>query len=61
MTINTLRYFLVYRASHEWAIVNYLNYQYDPHNIWTWRSEYMADNTGQRTGFRGAFVEFDLG
>jgi hypothetical protein len=52
---------LVYCASHEWAIVNYLNYQRDPHNIWTWRSEYMDDNTGQRTGFKGAFVEFDLG
>ncbi len=52
---------LVYCASHEWAFVNYINYQYDPHNIWTWRSDYFNDTTGQRTGFKGAFVEFDLG
>ena len=52
---------LVYCASHEWAIVNYLNYTYDAHDIWTWRSDYLNDSTGQRTGFKGAFVEFDLG
>ena len=52
---------LVYCASHEWAIVNYLNYTYDSHDIWTWRTDYMNDSTGQRTGFKGAFVEFDLG
>jgi hypothetical protein len=51
----------VYCTSHEWAVVNYLNYQSDPHNVWTWRSEYFADTTGQRTGFKGDFVEFDLG
>jgi CheY-like chemotaxis protein len=43
------------------AIVNYLNYTYDSHDIWTWRTDYMNDSTGQRTGFKGAFVEFDLG
>jgi hypothetical protein len=48
-------------TSHEWAVVNYLNYQHDPHDIWTWRSEYFSDTTGQRTGFKGDFVEFDLG
>jgi Putative beta-barrel porin-2, OmpL-like. bbp2 len=52
---------LVYCASHEWAIVNYLNYQHDPHNVWTWRTDYMNDSTGQRTGFKGAFAEVDLG
>ena len=52
---------LVYCASHEWAIVNYINYTHDPHNIWTWRSDYLDDTTGQRTGFKGAFLEFDLG
>lgn len=51
----------VYCTSHEWAIVNYLNYQYDAHNVWTWRSEFFSDTTGQRTGFKGNFVEFDLG
>jgi hypothetical protein len=52
---------LAYCASHEWAVVNYLNYEYNPHNIWTWRTDYMNDSTGQRTGFKGAFVELDLG
>ncbi len=52
---------LVYCASHEWAFVNYVNYQRDPHDIWTWRSDVLDDSTGQRTGFKGAFVEFDLG
>ena len=52
---------LVYCASHEWSIVNYLNYQYGPHDIWTFRSDYFNDSTGQRTGFKGTFVEFDLG
>jgi len=52
---------LAYCASHEWAIVNYLNYQHGPHDIWTWRSEYFDDSTGQRTGFKGGFLEFDLG
>ncbi len=51
----------VYCTSHEWAIVNYLNYQSDPHNIWTWRTDYMNDTAGQRTGFKGSFLEFDLG
>jgi hypothetical protein len=48
-------------TSHEWAIVNYLNYTHDPHNIWTFRSDYLNDTTGQRTGFKGSFAEFDLG
>jgi len=51
----------VYCVSHAWAFVNYLNYEHDPHNIWTWRSDYMNDSTGQRTGFKGSFLEFDLG
>jgi hypothetical protein len=51
----------VYCTSHEWAMVNYLNYTHDAHNVWTWRSDYFADSTGQRTGFKATFVEFDLG
>jgi hypothetical protein len=51
---------VVYCTSREWAIANYLNYTYDPHNIWTWRTDYMNDLTGQRTGFKGSFAEFDL-
>jgi hypothetical protein len=41
--------------------VNYINYQHDPHNIVTWRTDYLNDTTGQRTGFKGSFLEFDLG
>ncbi len=52
---------LVYCASHEWALLNYVNYQYDDHDVWTFRSDYLNDSTGQRTGFKGAFAEFDLG
>jgi hypothetical protein len=52
---------LVYCTSREWALVNYVNYTHDPHNIWTFRSDYFDDATGQRTGFKGTFVEWDLG
>ncbi len=48
-------------TSHEWAFVNYVNYTVGPHDIVTWRSDYFDDATGQRTGFKGRFVEFDLG
>ena len=51
----------VYCTSHEWATVNYLNYQYDDHNIFTWRTDFLADQTGQRTGFKGDFLELSLG
>jgi len=51
----------VYCTSHEWALVNYLNYEHDAHNSWSWRSDFLDDNTGQRTGFKGEFLEFDLG
>jgi Putative beta-barrel porin-2, OmpL-like. bbp2 len=51
---------LVYCTSREWAIVNYLNYTHDAHNIWSWRTDYFNDLTGQRTGFKGSFAEFDL-
>jgi hypothetical protein len=52
---------VLYCTSHEWAIVNYLNYQHDASNVWTFRSDFMADSQGQRTGFKGDFLEFDLG
>jgi hypothetical protein len=52
---------LVYCTSREWAVVNYVNYTHDPHNIWTFRTDYFNDATGQRTGFKGEFLEWDLG
>jgi hypothetical protein len=51
----------LYCVSHEFALVNYLNYQHDAHNVWSWRSDFLADSSGQRTGFKGDFIEFDLG
>jgi hypothetical protein len=51
---------VVYCYSYEWAIVNYLNYQYTPHDIFTWRTDYFDDARGQRTGFKTRYAEFDL-
>jgi hypothetical protein len=51
----------VYCTSHEWATVNYINYQYDSKNVFTWRTDFLADTTGQRTGFKGDFLELSLG
>lgn len=52
---------VVFCTSHEFAFVHYLNYQHDARNIVTFRSDFFADSTGQRTGFKGEFLEFDLG
>jgi len=46
--------------SYEWAIVNYINYQLGPRDTATWRTGYMDDATGQRTGFRTRYMEYDL-
>jgi hypothetical protein len=48
-------------TSHAYALLNYLNYTQDAHNIWTWRTDFFADSTGQRTGFKGDFLELTLG
>ena len=47
--------------SYEWAAVNYLNYQIGPRDIVAFRTDYLNDATGQRTGFKTRYVEFDLG
>jgi Putative beta-barrel porin-2, OmpL-like. bbp2 len=52
---------VVYCYSYEWAVVNYLNYEYTPHDIITWRTDFMNDAKGQRTGFKTRYAEFDLG
>jgi hypothetical protein len=52
---------VVYCYSYEWAILNYLNYQYTAHDVFTWRSDFLNDATGQRTGFKTRYIEFDLG
>ena len=46
--------------SYEWALVNYINYQFGPRDIATWRTDYMDDARGQRTGFKTRYYEFDL-
>jgi hypothetical protein len=52
---------VVYCYSYAWAAVNYINYQYTPHDIFTWRTDFMNDARGQRTGFKTRYAEFDLG
>jgi hypothetical protein len=52
---------LVTCYSYEWAVVNYLNYQIGPRDILTWRTDYLNDARGQRTGFKTRYYEFDLG
>lgn len=47
--------------SYEWAAVNYINYQIGPRDIVTWRTDYLNDARGQRTGFKTRYAEFDLG
>jgi hypothetical protein len=52
---------VVYCYSYEWAAVNYLNYQIGPRDLLTWRTDYLNDARGQRTGFKTRYYEFDLG
>jgi hypothetical protein len=52
---------VAYCYSYAWALVNYINYQYTAHDIFTWRSDFLDDARGQRTGFRTRYLEFDLG
>jgi hypothetical protein len=52
---------VLYCYSYAWAAVNYLNYQYTPHDIFVWRSDFFDDANGQRTGFKTRYAEFALG
>jgi Putative beta-barrel porin-2, OmpL-like. bbp2 len=52
---------VVFCYSYEWAVVNYINYQMGPRDILTWRTDYLNDARGQRTGFKTRYYEFDLG
>jgi len=52
---------LVYCYSYEWAAVNYVNYQLGPRDFATFRTDYLNDARGQRTGFKTRYYEFDLG
>ncbi|MGO9989830.1 MAG: outer membrane beta-barrel protein [Steroidobacteraceae bacterium] len=52
---------VVFCYSYEWAALNYINYQIGPRDIVVWRTDYMNDATGQRTGFKTRYVELDLG
>ncbi len=46
--------------SYEYALVNYINYTIGPRDLMTFRSDYLNDARGQRTGFKTRFYEFDL-
>jgi hypothetical protein len=52
---------VVYCYSYEWAAVNYVNYQFGPRDIATFRTDYLNDARGQRTGFKTRYYEWDLG
>jgi Putative beta-barrel porin-2, OmpL-like. bbp2 len=52
---------LVTCYSYEWAVLNYVNYQIGPRDIVTWRSDFLNDARGQRTGFKTRYAEFTLG
>jgi len=52
---------LVYCYSYEWAMVNYLNYEISPRNLLTFRTDYLNDARGQRTGFKTRYYEWDFG
>jgi Putative beta-barrel porin-2, OmpL-like. bbp2 len=43
--------------SYAWALVNYINYQFGPRDIATWRTDYLNDARGQRTGFKTRYYE----
>jgi hypothetical protein len=38
-----------------------MNYQYTSRDIFTWRSGYLDDASGQRTGFKSRYAELALG
>jgi hypothetical protein len=48
-------------TSREWAFVNYIGYQFSPRDSVTFRTDILDDTTGQRTGFKTRYYEFDLG
>jgi Putative beta-barrel porin-2, OmpL-like. bbp2 len=51
---------VVFCYSYEWAAVNYINYQFGPRDVATWRTDFLDDATGQRTGYKSRYYEFDL-
>jgi Putative beta-barrel porin-2, OmpL-like. bbp2 len=46
--------------SYAYAAVNYINYQFGPRDIVTFRTDYLNDARGQRTGYRTRYYEVDL-
>jgi len=52
---------LVYCYSYEFAALNYVNYQIGPRDLVTWRTDFLNDARGQRTGFKTRYYEFALG
>ena len=46
--------------SYAYAAVNYVNYTIGPRDLLTFRSDYLNDARGQRTGYRTRYYEFDL-
>ncbi len=44
----------------EWAAVNYVNKQFSPHTFVSFRSDFLNDKKGQRTGYAGKYTENTL-
>lgn len=44
----------------EYAVVNYLNKQFSPHDFITLRTDYLNDKKGQRTGYQTSYSELTV-
>lgn len=51
---------VAYCYSYAYAFVNYINYTIGPRDIVAFRSDYLNDARGQRTGFKTRYYELDL-
>lgn len=51
---------VAYCYSYEYAFVNHINYTVGPRDVLAFRSDYLNDARGQRTGFKTRYYEFDL-
>jgi hypothetical protein len=45
----------------EYAAVNYVEYEHDPHNYFSFRTDYLNDIKGQRTGYATSYSEHLIG
>lgn len=48
-------------TSYSWAFLNYVNYKIGSRDIVSFRSDFLDDAKGERTGFKTRYYEFGLG